>query len=229
MKFDKIDPTISYGRVKDAEDRFQRIIIELGVREDNYWVGTSMGGNNFQLVTLMNLRHELVNDSRITIEAKPNRILWGSRFLRNAKLINIRHELNAKFPSILEKNKYMALPLQILADHPESLRQGFMKYKAHFPKLAAALEGKSFRYDSSMTHWEMLIAAFVLCQDLASDLDKGKRDNITPIAVALMPMPPEIVLLSVRRYIQIERLINHNLDEHPEFLKVLEKVTKRIN
>lgn len=228
MKFSHIDPKLSVGQVKIAAGRFERMMVELGIRESNYHVGTGLGGNNFQLVTLMNLEHHLV-DSLVPIKAKAGKVFWSVRFLVDAKYVDIRHELDKRFPDILEKNKYMTMILQIIADYPEALRQGFEKYQAHFPKLVSALSAKVFQFDPGMSNWEKLIAAFVLCQDLAKSLDKGETDKIKPVGLALIQFPPEIILLSVRRYIQIDRLVSHNLDEHPEFAPVLLKVTRIVN
>ncbi len=229
MKFDDIDSSIPYGMVRTAKGRWQRITVELGVREGNHHVGTGLGGNNFQLVTLMSLQNKLIDDPNMTIAIKGNQLLWGCQWLNSAKLVDIRHELDTKFPSILEKHKYLTLSLQVLADHPESLREGFIKHQEHFPNLVRVLNGKPFNLDPNLSNVEKLLVAYVLCQDLAHDLDKGIRDKISPIALALIHLPPEIILLSVRRYVQIERLIGHNLDEHPDFVKVLNIVTRIVN
>lgn len=228
MNFDHIDPSIQYGRAKHAKEQFRRVTLELGVRDDNHFIGSGLGGNNFQLVTLMNLQHELSADD-ITIEVKPGRIVWGAKWLAKASRKTVRFELDAKFPHILEKHKYLTLALQILSDNPKSLREGFTKHREHFPKLIQGLSGKSFTFDPGMTGLEKLVMAYILCQDLANDLDKGKLDKIVPVAAVLIQFPPEIILLSVRRYIQIERLVKHNLDEHPDFEKVLNIVTRIVN
>jgi hypothetical protein len=219
MNFTYIDPSIRQERVVAAARNFQKIIVELGVRETNKHVGSGLGGNNFQLLTLMNLKHSLVK--KTTIQAEGNSLRWGAKFLQETSLANIRHHLDDKFLSILERNKYLALPLQIMADYPEQLRQGFVKYQEHFPQLTKALQGRNFTFDPDLSLWEMLVIAYVLCQDLAKDLDAGITNYITSVAIALDAFSPEIVLLSVRKYIGIERLVHHNLDEHVYFSRVI--------
>src|SRR5271165_2281443 len=142
MDFIYIDPSIRQNKVAAASRKFQQIILELGIRETNQHVGSGLGGNNFQLLTLMNLKHSLVK--RTTIQAEDNTVRWGAKFLQETTLANIRRQLDAKFPSILEKNKYLALSLQIMTDYPNALREGFVKHQDHFPQLAKALEGRNF-------------------------------------------------------------------------------------
>jgi hypothetical protein len=230
VNFNHIDHSIQYGRVKVAKEKFWQLTTELGLRETNYHVGSGLGGNNFQLVTLMNLQHELSSDD-ITIEVKSDRIVWGAKWLAKAARKTVRFELDAKFPTILEKHKYLTLALQILADNPDSLREGFAKHKEHFPKLMRALNDKSFVFDPSMSGLEKLVMAYIVCQDLAVELDRGAGTftKVSAAAAVLIQFPPEIILLSVRRYIQIERLVRHNLDEHPDFLKVLNNVTRIVH
>jgi hypothetical protein len=229
VKFDSIDQSIQYGKVKRAKSIYNRLALELGVREDNRHVGTGMGGNNVQLFTLMNIQNELVNDRDITIEVKDDKVLWGSRWFTKAKFIDIRHELNTKFPLIKEKHKYPAIALEVLASAPDAMRDGFLKNKKHYPKLAAALAGKTFSFDPQLTSWEMMMAACVLCAELASDLDKGDRKRIKPIALALDNFPMEVNLVAIRRFIQIERLVKHDLDEHPDFSKILTTINKSVD
>jgi hypothetical protein len=229
MKFDHIDQSIQYGKVKRAKYIYNRLALELGVREDNYHVGTGMGGNNVQLFTLLNIQNELVNDHDITIEVKDDKVLWGSRWFTNAKFIDIRHELNIKFPLIKEKHKYPAIAIEVITFYPDAMREGFLKNKKHYPKLAEALAGKPFSFDPNLTSWEMMMAACVLCAELASDLDKNIHKRITPIALALDNFPMEVNLVAIRRFIQIDRLVKHNLDEHSDFSKILTTINKTVD
>ena len=75
---------------------------------------------------------------------------------------------------------------------------------------------------------EQLILASILCQDLAMDLDAGSIKKVRPIGAVLMDFPAEIILLAVRRHIQIERLVRHDMDEDPIFMRVLTKVNRGI-
>jgi hypothetical protein len=229
MKFDSIDQSIRFDKATIAKNRYRVLALELGVRDTNYHVGTGLGGNNLQLFTLMNVHNELVNDRDLAIEVTKDKILWGVQWLGKTKMADIRHELNAKFPLIQEKHKYPAIALKVLTDHPETLRKGFLDNKKHFPKLAEALAGKPFSFDPNLSNWEMLVAGCILCQELASDLDQDNHKRISFVALALMKLPMEINLIAIRRYIQIERLVKHNLDEHSDFSKILTIINIAVN
>jgi hypothetical protein len=197
MKFDSIDSTIPSNKAKKAERRFQETVLELGVRIDNPHVGTGMGGNPFQLMTLMSLEHELMDEAHTTIEIKNGKLLWGVAWMDTVKRLDIRKELDAKFPAILEAHPHMFVPMDYM-----------MKNAKQFPKL------------------QPLRAAFNLCSDLADDLDKGVRDSIVPTGAGLANFPMEVNLMAIRGYIQIERIIRHNLDEHPAFEKLFKDINR---
>jgi hypothetical protein len=197
MNFDKIDSSIQNSG--PAEKKLQSLALELGVRHDNQFVGSGLGGNNPQLFALMSFHNELVDDPKLTIKVKKGTIRWGSTWLARTKMSDIRSELDSKLPV----SKSATLD-QIRNDARYSLG----------PNVAA---------------WDALVDACKACADLASDLDKGNETKIGATASVLKNHNLETILVSVRTQIQIDRLVRHNLDEHPEFGKLLSNVNKNID
>lgn len=64
------------------------------------------------------------------------------------------------------------------------------------------------------------------CKALAEELDAGITSNITSTGELLGNFPMEVILLSIRSYIQIDRLVKYNLDEHPAWRSLLNRVNK---
>jgi hypothetical protein len=222
MNFSHIDSRLTSAQVQAGKSRMAWLLTELAIRDDNQHVGTGLGGNNFQFLTLMNLKHNLVKRD-VEIYVGDNFIAWGVPwFLRSTKTA-IRLKLDEVFNQIVEKNKVVCLALAALAN-AHYLRSALYEHKEHFPELSKSLDSKTYVHNPALSSLEQLIAACVLCQELARSLDNG---DITPIPItglALMDFPPDILLYSIRRHIQIDRLVKFNLDEDKVFLKVLKKV-----
>lgn len=228
MKFNQIDSSLTHQQVKQATARLRRLAVELGVRKNNEHIGSGLGGNNFQLLVLIDLPQELSASKKETISFHKERIVWGEKWLFESTFHNIRHTLDKTFDSIPEGYKYKALALESLVQSSH-LRWTLAEHKDQFPKLNACLDGKGFAFDPGLDSLDKLILAYVMCQELASELDVGDYSSVHPIGAALVEFPAEIILLSVRRYIQIERLVEHNLDEDVVFSKVCRKVTKHVD
>ena len=77
MNFDRVSGTIKDNDRKLAQQRFQGVTLELGVREDNYHVGTGLGGNNAQLFALMSLSHHLVDNDSLKLNLVQGNLQWG--------------------------------------------------------------------------------------------------------------------------------------------------------
>ncbi len=229
MKFSHIDASLSAVAVRSATSRFTRIITELGCRKDNYHVGTGLGGNNFHLLILMGIDHKLSSSSKVELQwsLTRNRLEWGAQWLNQIRYVDIRHKLDEVVPTIAESRKYLALALEDISG-TENLRSALEKNKEHFPQVMACLKGETYSFDKNLSNVDKLILACVMCQDLARDLDNGITKKVQYIGSALYEFPTEIILLSIRRHIQIDRLVRHNLDEDPVFVKTLDKVTKRV-
>lgn len=227
MNFSHVDPELTYKLVRSAMKKFTALIVELGVRENNEHVGSGLGGNNFQLLTLSHLNHHLKTGGfKITIN---DDIWWSANWLAHASMVEIRQALDAVFPSIKERHKYVSVLVRSMLKRPNDLRQTFLENKEHFPRLQSLLDNKAYYFDKNLSFLEQLVVASIMCQDLAMDLDKGDLSKVSSIGSTLSYFPPEIILLSVRMYINIERLVKHNLDEHPVFTHLLTRVNRSIN
>ncbi len=199
MKFDQIDSSIPKQRLATAKGKFQGLFLELGTREDNYHVGSGIGGNGAQLFALMTFSHELVNDPLLTIDVDRGLIRWGSSWLEHSARKAIRYELDAKLPI----PKYTPL---------DSIRKD-----------------ARFSLGPNVSNLDVLIFACNLCHDLAVELDKGDESKVKPTALALRGFPMEVTLVAVRKHIQIDRLVRHNLDEHPDFSMILHTINKTVD
>jgi hypothetical protein len=205
---------------KEANVRLTKLAIELGTRKNNQHIGSGIGGNNFQLLTLLSFRHVLTHES-IKVKFVGKEIHWNSNYLRHSKLRKIRNDLNIAFDSLKEKHKYMALALDALpksANFADVYEQQVM----HFPKIEKIFHYGKYENILNLSLVEQLIASYLMCMKLAEQLDCGDSTNVENAGRVLYKLPEEIVVMSVRQFIGIERLIKHNLDEDPIFYKALE-------
>lgn len=199
MKFDTFDKSLSIKERELAEKKFQWLTLELGVREDNEHIGSGLGGNNAQLFALMSFHNEIINDASTKIKIDRGLIQWGSHWFLSASRKEIRHELD------------VALPIQ------------------KYTPLETIQNDQRYSLGPNVSRWTVLLYAFEMCRKLADELDRGDESNVQVTALSLYGFPMETVLLSVRRFIQIERLVRHNLDEHPDFGKILNKINRSVD
>jgi hypothetical protein len=78
-----------------------------------------------------------------------------------------------------------------------------------------------------------LVACMITCARLANQLDQAKNLELPPsvkhVGKFLQKASYENVLVAVRSQIQIDRLVRFNLDEHPEWEQVLNKINKQVD
>lgn len=227
MQFSNIVGNISDKNYLAAKKQFTKLILELGIRKGNGWIGSGLGGNNFQLLVLMSLSHTLTARS-VNIEVSDQGVVWGAKFLRTTKMKNIRHELDQAFPKIKEKFKYDALVIESLVKS-ETFHKKFVEHEEEFPNVSKAFNKGKFVDPEGLNDMEKLILSYLLCSQLAWELDNEIEVSIGPVGRVLDKMPPEIILMSVRQFIQINRLIKHNLDEHPDFSKPIDRVNRLVD
>ena len=231
MKFNKLSGTLSFSQIKAAKKKWTPLILELGIRHNNQHCFTGTGGNNFMLFTLMGINHCLTSDPAVTkiqFDKHMRTLVWNCNWLINNTGLVHRTELDLVFPTIPEEYKVMAIAFGSNTENI-SYKSVFEQYKNQFPNLNNCLSGGTYEYIHKLSYIEQYILASILCQELAVELDKGITTNVTAVGNAILPMPLEIILLSVRRFIQIERLIKHNMDETPGFEEAINKVCRVIN
>jgi hypothetical protein len=223
MQFSFIDDRLTLSQVDKAKRNFLQLTVELGTRKDNYHVGSGFGGNNLQLLTLMSLDHSLVtSDYNITV--KEDSMLWNVSML-TSNMKDIRKRFDKSFIDIPERYKYIASVL----DNSNAYITAIINYKEQFPNLIKAIEGKAYKFDKSLSYIEKYIFVCIMCQELSVKLDNKDTSLVQIIGEALYMYPTEIILLSIRKFIGIERLIEHNLDEDKIFAKTLHKVQRAIH
>jgi len=223
--------TINCNSSKLAAKKFTQLITELAIRDTNYHCGSGLGGNNFQLLVLMALEHNIGHTNELIdlyrYDNEHTILIWDTAWLINTPMTDIRKKLDEVYPSIEESKKYMALAFESLASSNNLLITVY-KHADQFPKLFGQLNGDRFTIDPALSNIDLLIHASVLCQELATCLDNKDMSMTKKIGYALHKLPVEMVLLSVRRYIGIERLVEHNLDEEPVFSKALNRVARLV-
>lgn len=199
MNFDKVRAVTTKADEKAAAQKINSVALELGVREDNIHVGTGRGGNKAQLIAFMSLRHELINESGLSIRVDKGLMEWGIEWFLTANKVDIRKALDVAIP---------------IAQHTpiDDVRRN--------PEYATA---------PNASRWGILQLSNHLCQKLAAELDQGDTSSVQATAFALTGFPQEFILVSVREHIQIGRLVKHNLDEHPDFGKILTSINQQVD
>jgi hypothetical protein len=224
MNFAHVDSRLTFQKVRLAQEKFDWLLVELGVREDNSHVGTGLGGNNLQLVTLMGFAHNLVKRP-IDVRVDDKRMTWGVDWFLSASKKQVRARLDQVFETIDEQHKYLAAALTDLTK-PNMMAIPTAEHKQRFPQLIKALESKNYRLNPALTMVEQLVLACVMCHELSLRLDKGDTSLVSSVGKALYDFPYEIILLSVRKYVGIERLIRFDLDEYPAWAKTLDSINR---
>lgn len=78
-----------------------------------------------------------------------------------------------------------------------------------------------------------LVACMITCARLATQLDSSEENDLPPavkyVGKFLNSVSYENVLVAVRSQIQIDRLVRFNLDEHPDWEVVLNKINKQVD
>lgn len=114
----------------------------------------------------------------------------------------------------------------------------YSNYYEHYQQLLPMIEdvyqGKdvSTRYNT-LEPTKKLVACMITCARLATQLDQSSENEPPPaikhVGKFLQKVSYENVLVAVRSQIQIDRLVKFNLDEHPEWEQVLNKINKSVD
>lgn len=163
MKFSKIVSSVPFEARQRAQLRFTQLLSELATRKNNEFIGSGLGGNNFQLLVLMTLSHTLGHGTGISV--KPDGIVWGENLLTTGTLKQIRYVLDAEFPNIREKHKYIAFLMDSLTKS-EDFMTHYEENKDHFPKIDKAFStGKYSKMVLSEIFGDIPIFGAVLLSD----------------------------------------------------------------
>jgi hypothetical protein len=114
----------------------------------------------------------------------------------------------------------------------------YSNYYEHYQQLLPMIEdvyqGKdvSARYNA-LEPTKKLVACMITCARLATQLDQANENDppqsIKHVGKFLQRVSYENVLVAVRSQIQIDRLVKFNLDEHPDWEHVLNKINKQVD
>lgn len=114
----------------------------------------------------------------------------------------------------------------------------YSNYFEHYQQLLPLIEDIYRGQDVSNRYnvlepTKKLVACMITCARLANQLDQAKNMEIPPsvkfVGKFLQKASYENVLVAVRSQIQIERLVRFNLDEHPDWEQVLNKINKQVD
>lgn len=229
MKFDAIDPSFTTDEVNLASRILAKIMVELGIRENNEHVGSGLGGNNHQLLVFMTMKHHLVS-STDNITIVNNTVYWSIEFLIGHKMKSIRPIIDEAFKLISDENKLVALALHTAANNPtlvlsvleNTLPQIVVFYYNEF------LSGQVLDL-SKLSYSNQFMIALLLCAKLSYFLDNNIETTKYKMVVGLSldSVEPEVFLLSVRKAININRLVKYYLDENPYWN--LNRVTRLVD
>jgi hypothetical protein len=177
----------------------------------------------------MSLKHRLVNSSSVSIDVNDKEIVWGSKFLLTNRPRDIRRKLDEVFPAIQEHHKVIAATIEGLLRNPSAYYGNYLERKYSFPSLAAYLNDGEYVHSANMSHHDQLMMALFITHDLARDLDDGIKNKVDRAGRALQQFDDEVVLLSVRMNINIDRIINHDLDLHKEWQPMIYGINDKID
>jgi len=242
MHFTSTLRSLSQDVIDKANKNFQSIMLELGIRADNYHCGSGLGGNNFQLLVFLGLTHRLIKSATTELRVNDGELEWSDKFICESTRTHIRKTIDQMFPFIMEKNKLLALSMQTHLNKPldyfddesekkrlenaEHLSETFDEQYKDFPNLLNVLRGGEYLHNPSMSLAEQFIAANVMTYNLAIHLDKGDNSLLAPIGKAMSNFDPIIFLVTVRLNLTLSRIITHNMDEHKDWKYMFNQINK---
>lgn len=225
MKFTSTKANIATYLLHQCQEKLTALALELSIRKDNQHVGSGLGGNNFQMLSLLGMDHHLSTDPNESIRAKDNCFIWGSKFLLNNSIYNIRKELDKAFVNLKEHNKLTALMLM----SPANIHETYLAYEDNFPILKDIFSGKRSGDFKDYSPTQQIIIAFIMCAKYAFELDNNIQTATKTVGETICTFAPEVILLAVRKYICIDRIVKHNLDENSSWKNMFATINRKIN
>lgn len=224
MQFTSIKANLASATVKQCQEKLTTLVMELACRKDNYHVGSGRGGNNFQMLALLGMEHHLSN-ADISIASKKNKFIWGTDFILDNSISSIRKELDKAFEKVEEHGKLMALMFL----SPTNIAEVFNSYEDNFPILKDIFSNKRSGDFKNFAPYQQITIAFIMCAKYSFELDNKIKTNTKTVGQSLATLSPEVILLAIRKYIGIERIVNHSLDEHPSWENIFTSINRRVN
>lgn len=224
MKFTSVKANLATSITNQCQDKLTSLAIELATRKDNCHVGSGLGGNNFQMLALLGMEHHLTN-ADISIASKKNKFIWGTDFLLDNSIFSIRKELDRAFEKVEEHNKLVSLMFL----SPANINEVFNSYEDNFPILKDIFSGKRRGDFSKLSPHQQITIAFIMCAKYSFELDNKIKTNTETVGYSLGTLSPEIVLLAIRKYIGLERIITNDLDEQRSWKHIFSNINRRVH
>jgi len=238
VKFDSISSAIRSDQVAQASRKMGKLILELGIRETNYHVGSGLGGNNYQMLVLVQMQHHLVvSDVPLALSANKNAMYWSVDTLLNFKIKDLRAEVDRIFKSVGNEFKIMANVLNANVSNPIDFVDSLIGSEPGKDALTMVnniMVGEKVDL-CNLSFSNQILIATMLCYRLANSLDNTGEDprwrdiHIDSVGLALKHVEPEVFLITVRKCIQLDRIIKHNLDEHPSWSDTFYKINRMVD
>jgi hypothetical protein len=231
MQFHSTPNTLSAEQIQSAQDKFSQLLLELATRKDNSQIGSGLGGDSLQLITLLGLQHHLTDSSSTIRISSADSMEWGYQFLTQSKMKDLRNQLTdvlTKDIVLSEANSKAASTMQKYLDEPSILTQIANENPNNYPALIRLVETGSYTHDPSLSMYEQLVLASLMAFKLANDLDHNDTKLLDIIGGAFSHFEVEIALLIGRSFLGIERIVKFNLDVHPVWSKVYTRINKAV-
>lgn len=225
MKFSNIDSKLSSDNVDAATIRFNSLILDLSLRDTAFVTGTKCGGNKLQFLVLLELPNSLVGEGKIV--ASSEGISWGCEYLASTPIKQIRSDLNEMFEDIRKYHPSTFIKMEsfflISGDqffmsevlNPKLFKEAFESRQEEFKKVHEVVKNFNCVEAASFSPFEQLVAANLLCINLAEQLDNKDFSNLDKTSNVLSVFMEGIIAWSVRQYIGVMRMIDiEDLDLH---------------
>ena len=198
--------------VNNCEIKFNQLLIDLSVSKNNKYGCSHIGGNEWQITTLMQMKHNLVEFSEVDLCGSS--INWGTDFLLSNSFIDIRNRLNILMKDVAPD---LALNGVVLSVNYNNIKSIFDKCSLSNNSLPTFI-----MKDYSISN-QMIITS-IACLVLAEELDAGMKPDLEKFSELLIEAPPYILLLAFKKYLRVERFLKYHLDEDTNFRKLIHKV-----
>jgi len=185
---------LSQDQIVSAQRKITAVIAWLATREDNFHTikGTNLGGNELELVQSLFLDHVITSETDLKIKIDNNKIYYDCNWIIGSEYKDIRLALSTALKN--ENNQLVLDVIDILKS--KSISANIETYLGKFPKAV-----------------DQLLSVCSICQEFASKLDNNDLTGVELFFRVMLDFPIEISIISMRKYIGIERLVKNNLDE----------------
>lgn len=234
MKFSTVSVQLNQIDMDKANQALIKIFTQLGLKENNNF-NCKFGGNNFQLFSLLEMKHELTSSPK-PIDINQNNVVWDIGFLLGYSTDGQRKILDQAFAKINDKYKTTSMFIQGLIKN-NNLISNYQEHKSNFPLVEKCFINK--KIDPALSMVEQFLLACLVCNSVSEVLDSsptnindGWMENssthqlMVEAANFLMEFNPAIHLVSVRRFITFDRLMGYNFCHSPEWINNLQRINK---